>query len=103
MNGSKLQFSDPTFDMAIDKSTLDAMLHGSLWDPEDDVKANATAYVDEVARVLTPAGIWLYVAYRQPHYLKPLLQRPAKWIHISKRSRLLLNLRILRLRYDEEQ
>lgn len=30
------------------KGTLDAMLHGSLWDPEDDVKENAGAYVDEV-------------------------------------------------------
>lgn len=24
------------------------MLHGSLWDPEDDVKENVGAYVDEV-------------------------------------------------------
>ena len=39
---------DATFDIAIDKGTLDAMLHGSLWDPEDDVKANSKAYVDEV-------------------------------------------------------
>lgn len=30
------------------QGTLDAMLHGSLWDPEDDVKENAGAYVDEV-------------------------------------------------------
>ena len=79
MDVRKLTFTDAYFDVAIDKGTLDAMLHGSLWDPEDDVKANAQAYVDEVARVLKPGGRWLYVTYRQPHFLKPLLERPDKW------------------------
>jgi EEF1A lysine methyltransferase 4 len=72
------------------------MLHGSLWDPEDDVKANVGAYVDEVsrlwhsfilqtadrrqvARILKPASVWLYVTYRQPHFLKPLLAREGIW------------------------
>jgi len=27
------------------------MLYGSLWDPEDEVKANVKAYVDEVRRL----------------------------------------------------
>jgi len=30
------------------QGTLDAMLHGSLWDPEDDVKENVGAYINEV-------------------------------------------------------
>lgn len=30
------------------QGTLDAMLHGSLWDPEDDVKENVGGYVAEV-------------------------------------------------------
>lgn len=34
-----------------DKGTLDAMLHGSLWDPEDDVKENTKLYIDEVSDV----------------------------------------------------
>lgn len=40
-----LEFLDSSFDVAIDKS----MLHGSVWDHEDDVRANAKAYADEVA------------------------------------------------------
>lgn len=48
MDVRQMNFGDAEFDVAIDKGTLDAMLHGSLWDPEDDVKANAQAYVDEV-------------------------------------------------------
>lgn len=38
-----------SFDVAIDKATLDAMLYGSLWDPPDEVKQNVKAYVDEVS------------------------------------------------------
>ena len=74
-----MQFPDQSFDVAVDKGTLDAMLHGSLWDPEDEVKENASAYVNEVARVLKPGGKWLYVTYRQPHFLKPLLARESVW------------------------
>lgn len=64
MDVRKMDFPANSFDVAIDKvrslsttwrhllislqGTLDAMLHGSLWDPEDDVKENAGAYVDEV-------------------------------------------------------
>jgi EEF1A lysine methyltransferase 4 len=49
MDVRDLKFPDNSFDIAIDKGTLDAMLHGSLWDPEDDVKKNTKAYVDEVS------------------------------------------------------
>ena len=33
----------------------------------------------QVARVLKPGGRWLYVTYRQPHFLKPLLAREHTW------------------------
>ena len=48
MDVRRMELEDASFDVAIDKGTLDAMLHGSLWEPEDDVKANSKAYVDEV-------------------------------------------------------
>ncbi|KAF2397847.1 S-adenosyl-L-methionine-dependent methyltransferase [Trichodelitschia bisporula] len=75
MDVRKMEFADAEFDCAIDKGTLDAMLHGSLWDPEPEVKANVNAYVSEVERVLKPGGRWLYITYRQPHFMRPLLQR----------------------------
>ena len=43
-------------DVAIDKATLDAMLYGTLRDPEDKVKANVKAYLDDVARLWRPEG-----------------------------------------------
>ena len=33
----------------------------------------------KVARVLKPGGQWLYITYRQPHFLKPLLAREGVW------------------------
>lgn len=43
-----LTYQDCSWDICIDKATLDAMLYGSLWDPEDEVRKNVKAYVDEV-------------------------------------------------------
>lgn len=79
MGFRKLQVSDASFDLAVDKGTSDAVLHGSLWDPEEDVKVNAKAYVDIVARVLKPGGKLLHFTYRQTHSLKLILQKPNKW------------------------
>ena len=79
MDIRQLTFQDYSFDVCIDKATLDAMLYGSPWDPPDEVKANVKAYVDGVARVLKPAGAWLYITWRQPHFIRPLLLRDAVW------------------------
>ncbi|CAF9908994.1 MAG: hypothetical protein ALECFALPRED_005189 [Alectoria fallacina] len=66
---------DDSFDIAIDKATMDSMFHGSMWDPPDDVRENIERYLGEVVRVLVPGGTFLYITYRQPHFLKPLLAR----------------------------
>ncbi len=59
------------------KGTLDAMLHGSLWDPEPDVKQNVTAYVNEVGKehppchaFCKPCGHFL-ILYRSLAYSNP--------------------------------
>ncbi|KAL2069602.1 hypothetical protein VTL71DRAFT_14281 [Oculimacula yallundae] len=79
MDVRRLEFEDASIDVAIDKGTLDAFLHGSLWDPPEDVRVNVGEYVNQVARVLKPGGKWLYITYRQPHFMKPLLIREDKW------------------------
>lgn len=70
----RAQFGDGSFDVAVDKGTLDAMLHGSVWDPPDDVRDSVGRYVREVKRVLRQGGLWLYVTYRQPHFVRGLLE-----------------------------
>ena len=68
----------------ISKGTLDAFLHGSLWTPPDDVQENVGKYVDSVLRVLRPGGTWIYITYRQPHFMKPLLTRPSWSLNVEE-------------------
>jgi hypothetical protein len=48
MDVRALELPDRSVDVAIDKGTLDAMIHGSLWDPPEDVRSNVLKYVNEV-------------------------------------------------------
>ncbi|KHJ33211.1 putative endothelin-converting enzyme 2 [Erysiphe necator] len=75
MDVRELDLEDESVDFAIDKGTLDAFLHGSLWDPPEDVAKNVGLYVDQIMRVLKLGGKWLYITYRQPHFIKPFLYR----------------------------
>lgn len=45
------QHSDNSIDVAFDKGTMDAMIHGSPWSPPDDVKDNTSRYLTEVGEV----------------------------------------------------
>jgi hypothetical protein len=79
-------FENGSFDNLIDKGTLDAMLGGgSLWpgQVEEAVADRVGSYVSETARVLKQGGIWLYVTYRQPHFIKPLLEIGNHWSDIK--------------------
>jgi len=67
------QIPSESVDVAFDKGTLDAMIHGSPWDPPDEVRDNTGRYIREVFRVLKPDSTFLYVTYRQPHFITPLL------------------------------
>ncbi|KAI4864092.1 S-adenosyl-L-methionine-dependent methyltransferase [Hypoxylon rubiginosum] len=64
-----------SIDLAFDKSTMDAMIYGSPWNPPSEVVQNTGRYLREVFRVLKSDGVFLYVTYRQPHFMRPLLQR----------------------------
>ncbi|KAI0102997.1 S-adenosyl-L-methionine-dependent methyltransferase [Nemania sp. FL0031] len=69
-----------SIDVAFDKATLDSMIHGSPWTPPPDVLDNTGRYMRELTRVLKPTGIFVYITYRQPHFIKPLLNcEGAKW------------------------
>ncbi|PVH90720.1 S-adenosyl-L-methionine-dependent methyltransferase [Periconia macrospinosa] len=70
---------DGDFEVAIDKGTLDSMISGSMWDLPEDVKRNTRSYIDEVVRVLKPGGVFIYITYRQPHFMKPTLIRDGTW------------------------
>lgn len=70
---------DGSIDVAFDKGTLDAMIYGSPWNPPDEVVRNTQLYIDEVYRSMKPDGIFFYITYRQPHFIKPLINRSNRW------------------------
>lgn len=61
------------------------MVYGSPWDPPDEVRDNIKQYVEEVSRILKPKGSWLYITFRQPHFVKPQLLREGVWEVIVER------------------
>ncbi|KWU44291.1 S-adenosyl-L-methionine-dependent methyltransferase [Rhodotorula sp. JG-1b] len=74
----KLPFEDQSIDVCFDKATLDAMLTSEKdpWNPPPQAVADVKGEVDEVIRVLKPTGVFLYFTFGQPHFRRPLLQRP---------------------------
>ena len=60
MDVRDLKYEDETFDLAIDKSTIDALLCG------DHSFLNVAIMIKEIQRVLKTGGIYLIISYGQP-------------------------------------
>ncbi|KAK3298654.1 S-adenosyl-L-methionine-dependent methyltransferase [Chaetomium fimeti] len=73
------EVADKSIGVAFDKGTLDAMIHGSPWSPPPDVRDNTSRYLAEVHRVLSDDGVFLYVTFRQPHFMRSLLNQQDLW------------------------
>ncbi len=55
-----MKYEDNSFDIAIDKSTIDALLCG------DRSFLNVAIMTKEIQRVLKPGGIYMIISYGQP-------------------------------------
>lgn len=68
MDACDLRFPDSTFDAAVDKGTLDAILcsEGFDW--------LVPRMVRGLARVLRPGGVWVCLSFTRPEVVLPLLQ-----------------------------
>ncbi|KAI0060635.1 S-adenosyl-L-methionine-dependent methyltransferase [Artomyces pyxidatus] len=87
MDIRKLEFEADSFDVAIDKGTMDAMMtaKGDVWDPPQHVIDDCTKEVDEVLRVLrTGKGVFLYLTFGQPHFRRRYLARPDTSLEIKE-------------------
>lgn len=60
MDVRDLKFEDNSFDIAIDKSTIDALLCG------EDSTVNTAIMLKEVQRVLKPGGTYFCISYGKP-------------------------------------
>ncbi|KAL7409911.1 S-adenosyl-L-methionine-dependent methyltransferase [Mrakia frigida] len=79
MDIRELSFEDGSFDVALDKATMDTMMQekGDPWSPSEKVQADCNAEVSEVLRVLRPlpTSKFLYYTWGQPHFRKRYLTR----------------------------
>ncbi|KAJ3539701.1 hypothetical protein NMY22_g4618 [Coprinellus aureogranulatus] len=85
MDVRDLKFDDASFDIAIDKGTMDAMMtaKGDVWDPPEQVINDCNAEVSETLRVLKPGGKFIYLTFGQPHFRKRYLQREGTTLEIK--------------------
>ncbi|KAG0163213.1 hypothetical protein DFQ28_000257 [Apophysomyces sp. BC1034] len=85
MDIRNLTFGDETFDVIIDKGTMDALMcdRGDVWDPSEDLIADVKGEVDEVERVLKVGGSFIYITFGQPHFRKRHLTRDCWDIRVT--------------------
>lgn len=69
MDVRELEYGNETFDLIIDKSTLDALLCG------DSSFVNVAKMTKEISRVLKTGGIYLIISYGTPENRMPHLER----------------------------
>ncbi|KAJ7181096.1 hypothetical protein C8R46DRAFT_1159576 [Mycena filopes] len=87
MDVRDLEFEDGSFDVAIDKSTMDAMMSakGDVWDPPQQVVDDCTAEVDEAIRTLKKTtGIFICLTFGQPHFRRRFLTRPDTTLEVKE-------------------
>nr|XP_043621862.1 EEF1A lysine methyltransferase 4 [Erigeron canadensis] len=73
-----LSFADESFDVVIEKGTMDVLFvdSGDPWNPRPEVVSRAMAMLQGVHRVLNPHGIFISIAFGQPHFRRPLYNAP---------------------------
>jgi SAM-dependent methyltransferase len=85
MDGRAMEFEDGSFDLAIDKGTIDAILVMKLlYYPckcGESSTTNAQKIISEVYRVLGPKGVYFIVSYGLPeHRLSYLEKTEFDWL-----------------------
>jgi len=87
MDVRDLGFEDGSFDVVIDKGTMDAMMtaKGDVWDPPQQIVDDCTKEVDEALRVLKKdTGVFVYITFGQPHFRKRFLTRPGTSLEVKQ-------------------
>jgi len=78
MDMTKMDFPEKTFDVVIEKASLDSLLVDSKspWDYNSPGCLSVRRSLLEVQRVLKTEGIFVSITFSQPHFRVPLLALP---------------------------
>ena len=70
-----LKYEDASFDIVLDKGTMDALMceKGDVWNISEELGAKVDLMLTGVSRVLKPGGKYIYITFGQPHFRKPLM------------------------------
>ncbi|CAM6095579.1 unnamed protein product [Calypogeia fissa] len=71
-----LPFDDNSFDIVIEKGTVDCLFvnSGDPWKPKAGVAQRVKRVLEEIHRVLTPTGMFISIAFGQPHFRRPFFE-----------------------------
>jgi len=69
-------FPDASFDVAIDKGTMDAIMceKGDVWELDPNIAERCHSMCAEVTRILKPGGKYIQITFGQPHFRKRVLE-----------------------------
>ncbi|XP_069474913.1 EEF1A lysine methyltransferase 4 [Ambystoma mexicanum] len=78
MDARALTFSDESFDVVLEKGTLDAMMveERDPWDVSAGTSELLDQVLKEVSRVLRPGGRFISITFAQPHFRKRHYAQP---------------------------
>ncbi|CAM4715498.1 EEF1A lysine methyltransferase 4 [Lepidochelys kempii] len=79
MDARDLAFADGTFDVVLEKGTLDSMMVAEMdpWNVSPETTALLDQVLKEVSRVLRPGGRFISITFAQPHFRKRHYAQPA--------------------------
>nr|XP_056705970.1 EEF1A lysine methyltransferase 4 [Euleptes europaea] len=79
MDAQALAFRDGSFDVVLEKGTLDSMMVGETdpWHVSQEARTLLDRVLAEVSRVLKPRGRFVSITFAQPHFRKRHYAQPA--------------------------
>ncbi|XP_060098787.1 EEF1A lysine methyltransferase 4 [Heteronotia binoei] len=79
MDAQALAFQDASFDVVLEKGTLDSMMveETDPWHVSQEAKTLLERVLTEVSRVLQPRGRFISITFAQPHFRKCHYAQPA--------------------------